>query len=81
VMRRGIRREELWNGNRESLRSHFMSKDSLFLWLLKVHGQHRREYPPQFAQWPALRVVRIRSPRALKRWLASVTAPNPHPLP
>jgi adenylate kinase family enzyme len=72
VLRRGVRREELWNGNRESLRSHFLSKESLFLWLWKTHGVHRREYPPQFRQFSPLRVVRIRSPRELERWLASV---------
>jgi adenylate kinase family enzyme len=72
TLRRRARREELWNGNRESLRTHFLTKDSLFLWLLQSHGRHRRTFPAEWAQMPHLRVVRIKSPTALKRWLASV---------
>ena len=32
TLRRSILREELWNGNREKLWWHFVTKDSLFLW-------------------------------------------------
>ena len=68
VMRRGLRQEELWNGNRESLRAHFLTRESLFLWALKTHWRHREEWPkvlaePRFAH---LRVVRVRSPRRLR---------------
>ena len=69
-LRRGVRKEELWNGNRESLRTHFMTKDSLFLWLIRTHFGRRRLYPQRFAEFPRLRVVRVRSPRELDRWLA-----------
>ena len=31
TVRRGLKREVLWNGNRESLRMNFLSRDSLFL--------------------------------------------------
>ena len=62
----------LWNGNRELLRNHFFSKQSLYLWALQTHRRHRREYPQHFAALSGVRVVRIRSPRQLERWLASV---------
>lgn len=34
---RWARKEELWNGNRESLRTLFFDKDSLLLWGIKHH--------------------------------------------
>jgi adenylate kinase family enzyme len=71
TMRRGLRREELWNGNRESLRSHFFTRDSLFLWAQKTHWKHRRDWPvafesPEMAHVP---IVRLRSPREADAWL------------
>ena len=39
TFRRWARKEELWNGNRESLRTQFFDKDSLLLWGIKHHRQ------------------------------------------
>ncbi len=66
--------EELWNGNRESFRMNFLSRDSLFLWVLTTHRRRRRQYEallysPQYA---AIAVVRLRSPKAADRWLADI---------
>ena len=36
VLRRALRREVLWNGNRERLWTHFFSRKSLFLWALQT---------------------------------------------
>jgi adenylate kinase family enzyme len=74
MWQRVFTQEELWNGNRERLRDHFFSRNSLYLWALKTHGRRRREYPlhlrrPEFAH---LAVVRLRSPRATEDWLASL---------
>src|SRR5947208_2929593 len=40
--RRIIRREELWAGNRESIRTAFLIKDSLFAWTIRRHRPARR---------------------------------------
>src|SRR5688572_30848001 len=40
---RGIRRQELWAGNRESLRLTFGSRDSILLWVINTWRQRRRE--------------------------------------
>jgi adenylate kinase family enzyme len=71
TMVRRVRREELWNGNRESLRKHFMSRDSLFLWATKAHWKYRTSYPEYLAQpeLAHLRVVRLRRPRDAERWM------------
>lgn len=73
TLRRVIRREELWGGNRETWRGAFFSRDSLFLWALSTYRRRKRSYldylsRPEYAH---LKAVRFRSPRALKRWLDS----------
>ena len=70
-----ITRTELWNGNRERLRSVF-SRDSIILWSLTTWGKNRRRYHQQFAQpdFGHLRLIRLRSPRETRRWLQSLAA-------
>lgn len=68
VMRRGLRHEMLWNGNSDSLRTHFLTRESLFLWAVQSHRRRRRTYPAQLAAQAAA-VARVRSPRELERWL------------
>jgi len=70
-----VRREELWHGNRESFRSQFFDRDSLYVWAVQTHRRHRREWSALFAGggYPHLAVVRLRSPGSTRRWLARVT--------
>lgn len=74
TFRRLLRQEELWNGNRESLRMQLFTRDSLFLWVLQTYPKRKREYPMSFKQpeYAHLRVVHLRSPREAKRWVESV---------
>ena len=69
TMRRIIRGEELWNGNRETLRNVFFSRDSLILYALRNFSRHRRLYPNELAPFP---VVRLRSNREVRRWFARI---------
>jgi adenylate kinase family enzyme len=74
TLRRTLSGQELWNGNRESWRGAFFAPDNLFLYAIKSYPRHRRAYP-QSLQQPAyrhLRLVRLRTPRQVRRWLASV---------
>lgn len=41
---RCLRKEELWNGNRERLWVQFFSKESLFLWVIKTHRRRKKQY-------------------------------------
>lgn len=72
TIRRVVWRESLWNGNRERLIEQFASRDSLFLWALRSHGRHRRDYPELLSrpECAHLTVVRLHSPRQTRRWLA-----------
>ena len=63
--------EELWNGNREELRTHLFTRESLFYWAVTTHYRHRRTYPAEFARCGAPWVVRIRRPRALEAYLVA----------
>ena len=75
-LRRGVRHEHLWNGNRERLSTQFLSRESLFLWALQTHHKHRRQYPeylrePQYAH---LRLVRLRRPRDAEAYVRALQA-------
>ena len=75
TLKRTFTRETLWNGNKERFRAQFLSRDSLFLWVLKTYWRRRREYPgilgrPEHA---LLRVFRHHSPGKTRAWLASLT--------
>ncbi len=65
-------RKELWNGNRERLGNTFFSKESILLWALQTHQKNQRTYTELTSQpeYAHLRIVRHRSPRATRTWLA-----------
>jgi adenylate kinase family enzyme len=68
TVRRVARREELWNGNRETLRNVFFSRDSLFLYALRNNWRRRRVYPVELARFE---VARLRSTDEVERFLTN----------
>lgn len=73
TLRRVAGRVELWNGNRERWRNFFTldEQESVIAWAWKTHGPRRERLATALAD-PAhghLRVVRLRSPRAVRRFL------------
>lgn len=58
---------ELWNGNREIWRDQFASRDSIFLWTIRAHFRHRREWPLRFGH--DSRLVRLGSDAEACHWL------------
>jgi len=72
LLRRTVRRlrsgEELWNGNRESLRDAFWGRKSLFGYALQTHFQRRREWPAGLGERP---FVRLRTPAQVREFLES----------
>jgi adenylate kinase family enzyme len=65
-------REELWNGNRESLGAVVWGWDALFLWAFRSHFRRRRAWPRELLPFP---VVRLRTEVEVERFLASARAP------
>ena len=77
---RVLKRTDLWNGNRESLRTGFLSRESLFVWALQSHWRRRRQWEaalrePEFAH---LHVVRLRRPAQAAAWLRAVEEATSH---
>jgi adenylate kinase family enzyme len=75
TMRRIFTQEELWAGNRESIRNTFFSRDSLLLFALKSNPQQRRTWPAELQkpEYAHLRVFRFHSPRETQAWLEKIT--------
>jgi adenylate kinase family enzyme len=74
IVIRIISQEELWGGNRETFRAQFLSRESLFLFLLKSKPRHRREYP-QLLKKPEhihLKLFRFRYPAETQTWVNSL---------
>jgi adenylate kinase family enzyme len=68
-----VRRKELWNGNRETLRN-ALSRDSIVWWVITQHGKYRQNWPERYGRLPHLRVVRLHSPREVQDFLQSIQA-------
>ena len=68
-----IRHEvELWNsGNKEQWRTALWGWESLFMWMVRGHFRHRREWPARYGDDP--RFVRLRSVKEARRWLDSTS--------
>jgi adenylate kinase family enzyme len=74
TLRRIIRREEIYNGNRETFRNAIFNREGLILWIVKTHRKRRREFIDLF-QKPEnkhMNVHRFRSPHQTDAWLAAV---------
>jgi adenylate kinase family enzyme len=77
TLRRCATQELLWSGNRERLRDHLFTRESLLLWVLQTHRSRRRRFTTQLREpdYHHLTVVRLSSPRATRAWLATALPP------
>ncbi len=60
-----IRREQLWNGNREYWRRAWSGVRHSW----STHQGKRANYPEFLAEYPHLQIVHLRSPHQAKQWL------------
>ena len=74
TIHRVFTKEVLWQGNTESFRDQFMSRDSLFLFAIKTRGSRNRNFRDAFAQpeHAHLTVFRHRSPGEARAWLRRI---------
>jgi adenylate kinase family enzyme len=70
--RRIVGREELWNANRETIRTAFFTRDSLFAWTVRRSRGLPSRIAERAARNPHVRLVRLRSPEEIDRWLSAV---------
>jgi hypothetical protein len=64
-----VTRRDLFNGNRQTWRFAFFTRDSLVSFAVKQHFKHRRVWPSALESHPNLQIVRLRSPREVEGWL------------
>ena len=83
--RRIFKREVLWNGNRERFANAYLSRESLYIWVLRTFWRRKRNWPRWLADgYRHLAVHRFRTPGEAARWLRSVqpaATGNPPDLP
>jgi len=63
-----VRKEELWRGNRETLRGTFVGRDALIPWSLRHYRRRRRLYPEVLGRF---NLVRLRTSADVERFLRS----------
>jgi adenylate kinase family enzyme len=66
-----VRREELWNGNRERLRDALHPHNSVVAYALRGYRARQRRYASELARYP---VVRLRSQAEVDRFLSDASA-------
>ncbi len=73
---RGIRREELWHGNRESVWRHLFTRDSMILWTIKTFHANRRQFEADFKNpdYSHIKFVTLRSGREVEDFIANALA-------
>ena len=80
TLRRGITREELWNGNKENLLDNLkiFSNESVIGYSLKNHWRRRRTFTRLFEQpeYAHIQKLRFQSPRATNEWLDGLASKN-----
>ena len=74
TLRRSLSGEELYNGNRESLRMAFLSRDSILLWVVTSYWRRRRLHPELFAlpEHAHLEVVVLKNPSEVDGFVRSL---------
>ena len=77
TLRRIMLREELWNGNRESLRGALVGPGSLFGYALRAAPRRRQRWPRELARF---RVARLRSQREVAAFLRSASRQDGQPV-
>jgi len=80
TLRRTLRSEELWNGNREPLRNLWAwdPHKSIIRWAWTQHGKYQDRFGSAMASPLFARIdfVRLRSHQEAERWLACLRPPT-----
>jgi adenylate kinase family enzyme len=72
--RRGITRQVLWNGNRESLLKNFFSKKSVILHMIKTWRKQNERYAPIFSKGRLgdTKLIRLSNDNEITSYLKSI---------
>ncbi len=72
---RGLKREELWAGNTESIWKHIFTRDSMILWTISSFHRVRRRYEKAFEmpEYSDIRFVRLRSRKEVEDFVERIS--------
>lgn len=75
TFKRVITREQLFAGNRETVRLAFFDRDSILWWVIRTHHRRRREYRDIFSSgsYPHLEVFEVRNNKVEKEVILRLT--------
>ena len=70
---RGIKNEELWHGNIETVWKHLFTRDSMILWALKTFHKNRERFEvnSKNSEYSHIKFVRLRSRREVEDFVTS----------
>jgi adenylate kinase family enzyme len=75
TLRRALRREPLWHGNREpGLHTILVDRDHIMRWAWRTHPQTQEQVRAAAAVRPDLPIVRLTSRQEVQSWLAGPVA-------
>lgn len=68
---RSISRQELWNGNKETLWNSILRPQSLLMWILKTYKHNKKRYSDlmQSEEFPHLKYLHFKHPEETKKFL------------
>ena len=74
TLRRAILQEELFAGNRESLRQSFFSRESILWWIIRSHHRRQREFRKLIndESFPNLQHTELRTPAETKQFVHKI---------
>lgn len=81
TLSRILDRQPICNGNYETWRGAFWSKDSILLYVLKVRWRmwrNKTDYTERWRNYSHLQVLRFRAPKQTQQWLERLEAQSSH---
>ena len=77
---RSLSGQELFSGNRESLRKAFLSKESILWWVITTYQRRKTQYRAIFGSndFPHVNFIEFRTSRQAGEFLESLMARQPH---
>ena len=71
-LRRGLKKEELWAGNKETFWKHLFTRDSMILWTIKTFHRNRSRYTELFKQpeFSHIKFVRLRTGKEVEEFVS-----------
>jgi adenylate kinase family enzyme len=68
---RSLKKEKVCNGNIETFKQSFFSKESIILWVIKTYKRRKNEYPILLKEFDNKRIFRLRNKSETNKYIES----------